>query len=276
MRAALVAVLWSVAAWAHAAPDGGATSDPADGGAAVAEPTVRDPGVVIERQAPSAQQRLQRALDADAAAARARNARVHSRVMDIRRTAQETFQPTWDLAEEHPRDLGSVGATAEEIGKSVLRSWMEQAPRFAGNRPMRQPPRHPGTVRPGQEDDPTMLERYDAQVRDAVDESNSLSAVVCVALSPGKEPAGEVTRTSGRGRFDRLARASALAAARARPLPADFEPVRACYRFAAHFATVPPVPYVSCSLEKSERSNRRCVWPLRRLVSHDVDLVSAE
>jgi hypothetical protein len=97
-----------------------------------------------------------------------------------------------------------------------------------------------------------------------------------VRLASGKEPVAEITRTSGSGRFDRLARANLLAAARARPVPTDLEPARVCYRFAAHFATVPPVPYVSCSLEKSDRSKNRCIWPLRRLVARDVDLVSVE
>lgn len=277
MRVCLVAVaLLGGARPAAARSDGGVATEVGAAKTASPEPAVREPNVRIEREGPSAQERLQKRLEEDAAAARMRNARVHPRLNDIRRTAQQTFDPTWDLAEDHPRDIGSVGSTVGQAGKSVLRSWMRQAPRFAKNAPMPQPARNPATVRPEEEDEPTMLEQYDAQLRGAVDEANSLTAIACVELAPGKEPTAQVTRTSGRGRFDRVVRASVLAAARARPVPADLEPARVCYRFTAHFATMPPVPYASCSLEESERTKQRCVWPLRRLISRDVDLISVE
>jgi hypothetical protein len=235
-----------------------------------------DTSVRLERPVPTPAERLQKVLEDDAARERLRTGRVHPRLYDIGRTAQQTFDPSWALVEDHPRKIGSMGNTASEMGKSVLRSWVVQAPRYATNTPMPAPPRHPGTVRPGEEDDPTMIERYDAQVRNAIDDANSLSSIVCLDLAPGRDVSATVARTSGRGRFDRLVRASALAAARAKPLPADLDATRACYRFTAHFATVPPVPYFGCTLEKSERTDDRCVYPFKRIVARDVELISVK
>jgi len=269
MRAHLACAGWVVGAAGQALAQ-------QDGGPALGSQGEPAPGVRIERHAPEAQERLQKLLDEDAAAARNRTGRVHPRLFDIQRTAQETFLPTWDFAEDHPRAIGSVKNTAKEIGRSVVRSWMVGAPRYASNSPMPVRPRHPGTIRPGEEDDPSLLDHYDEHVRSAVDEANALSSIVCVDLAPGRDATAVVTRTSGRGRFDRLVKSSALAAVGARPLPADLWPVRACYRFTAHFATVPPVPWLSCSLEKSSRTNDRCLWPLKRLVFRDVDLISVK
>lgn len=234
------------------------------------------PSVHIERPAANPNTKLQKVLGDEAARLRVKEGRVHPRLHDIQRAAQETFDPPWELVEDHPRQIGSMGNTAAGMGKSILRSWMVQAPRYATNQSIPSRPRHPAVVRPGEEDDPTLLDHYDEHTQKAIDNSDALMAEVCLDLAPGTEATATVVRTSGRGKFDRLARQSALSAVRARPYPRDAPKVRACYRYTAHFATIPPVPWVGCTFEKSSRTDDRCVYPLKRLVTRDVELISVK
>ena len=169
-----------------------------------------------------------------------------------------------------------MGNTMKAMGKSVLRSWIAMAPLYATNNPPPQRPRHPSLERPGDEDDPTLLETYEEQVRQTIAHANALSAEVCLDLASGSETKATIVRTSGRGKFDRMVRDSAKVAAVARPYPSDAPAVRACYRFTARYATIPPVPFLSCSLEKPERRDSRCVYPFKRVIGKNVELLSVE
>jgi len=234
------------------------------------------PSVRLERPAPSPDESLRKTLRDEAERRRVKEGRIHPRLHDIERTATDAFNPTWSMVADHPRKIGSIGKTMSAMGKSVLRSWMTMAPKYATNRPPPERPRHPSLERPGEEDDPTLLETYDEQARQTIDHANALSAEVCLDLKPGAEPKATIVRTSGRGKFDKMVRDSAMVAALTRPYPPDAPAVRACYRFTARFATMPPLPFLSCSLEKPTRSDSRCIYPFKRVIGKDVELISVD
>jgi hypothetical protein len=39
---------------------------------------------------------------------------------------------------------------------------------------------------------------------------------------------------------------------------------------------MPPLPFLSCTWEKSDRTDSRCVYPLKRVIGKKVELISVE
>jgi hypothetical protein len=277
--------LWLVAVYA----DGTPPAEGQGGPQGAVDSSASGPSVKVKRLLPTDDQ-LVRVLE-EKAEDNVRAGRVPPVLHAIQRTAQETFQPDWAQFQEHRGPRAAVAAA----GRSMLHSYMTGAQRYAGNEPGL-PPARPAATAPLEGQRGTageaaglnlMFEKWDLRSRQWIADSPKFVTEVCLDLGPGCEPTAAITRRSGRATLDEQALRSALDAARAARVPDDAGPLRACYRFTTHFAVSLPVQategtgegrvvsYSACEFPKSTHDNGPCTYPMKRVVTRDVELIFA-
>ena len=84
----------------------------------------------------------------------------------------------------------------------------------------------------------------------------------------------KLQRSSNRPAFDRLARTALTRALKRRPVTRKQRPVEACYRVAALFTRVPPLPMAGCQFDEVHLK-AACFYPLMKVLKPRVTLVSA-
>lgn len=207
-------------------------------------------------------ERLDRVLAADRARRDVQQGRVHPRLYDIQRDSESFFSPSWDLARGDPHGLGSVGASVKEFVRGMGRRYLEALERRAA------------TKTPG--DDHTVTAAFnDLLHADEGGREVALGCTLCVTVGFGREPQVRVLRGSGRRAFDRMARRALLQAVKRRTPARGSDAVRACYRFAAKFFRVPPLPVIGGTFDESTLTGE-LFYPLKKILRTRVKLETVE
>jgi len=203
--------------------------------------------------------RLDQLWVADQAIENVRSGRVHPVLYDVARDGQKIFSPSWDMIDMDASGKGSIGQSLI----ALMRGYLGQAEAYGRQH-----------APPAAEEKTTLLDHYDRTRQAAAKRAERLSCLVCVTLG-NQTLSAEVTHSSDRRRYDHMARAAIVKAARSRPWPPDAPPTRACYRVTTRFGRVPPTPSISCAFDESIPAITECYYPFKKLLRHDVALVSA-
>lgn len=120
---------------------------------------------------------------------------------------------------------------------------------------------------------PDVLGAYGEADRAAEAGSIERHVTVCLTVAPGHDATVAVKRESRDPALDQLAREAFARAVVARPVPADAHPATACYDLRIRAFRMPPLPVLSCGLDKNGPT---CVWPFKKITSVSVHLESVD
>jgi hypothetical protein len=214
-------------------------------------------GVVLE--APPAPPRgpsrwdkgMARLARAEAARANQAHGKAPPQAFDLLREIERRYQPSHALVADLSRAEAGKSREGQRWLGRYLGGFLEQRP-GEGARPF----------------------APDAAFRRAL-ESAALdwAARVCVGFDEAGAPEVELEAPSGIAALDRLAREIVVQAADRRRAGLSHA-VRACYKFSARLARVPPVPILACGFDAHWRPE--CVYPLKELASTRVELDGIE
>lgn len=206
--------------------------------------------------------RLDKLLASDRAQRNVAQGRVAPALYEIERKASKAFTPKWSLSEGSARRLGRIGPSLARTLRGFAKAYLERLETYA---------KLPADK---EEERPKMLEGYRRMARAAEKEAGLLSCELCVTFRLGAEPAIRVKERSDNGAFDRLAK---RALARALRLQGKRHPAKgeACYRFAAKFHRVPPLPMVGCTFDEVHL-RAECFYPFKKILRRDVTLLSVD
>lgn len=215
--------------------------------------------------AESIKRRLDELLASDRAKRNVSQGRVSPALYQLERAAKDAFRPKWSLSHGSPRQLGSVGRSLVDTLRGFGRAYLERLEEYVSP---------PETRDKEDEKRPKMLEGYRSLARAAEREAGQLSCVLCVRFRLDQPPVIRVKRRSENAVFTRLAK---RALERALRLQGKRRPPKgeACYRFAAKFHRVPPLPIVGCNFDEV-RLRAECFYPFKKILRREVTLLSAD
>jgi len=120
---------------------------------------------------------------------------------------------------------------------------------------------------------PDVLGAYGEATRAADAGAIERHVTVCLTVAPGRDTVVAVKRESRDPALDQLARDAFTRTAAARAVPADAHPATACYDLRIRAFRMPPLPVLSCGIDKDGPT---CAWPFKKITSVSVHLESVD
>lgn len=170
--------------------------------------------------------------------------KVHPQIFDFMRDAEKVFAPRETVVEKDPRAPNTFGRTMHAWTRGFFRNYLDQLKRLETDEP-----RHKSAL--AEHGAPDLLAEYNRLLRAAEKGAEAIACQVCLIIRPGADPEVVLNHSSGSKEIDQAATDAMTRAWRSRPQELDLKPQRACYRFAATIARIPPLPIVGCGFDES-------------------------
>jgi outer membrane biosynthesis protein TonB len=171
--------------------------------------------------------------------------KVHPQIFDFMRDAEKVFTPRETVVEKDPRAPNTVGRTVQAWTRGFWSNYLDQLKRLA-----RDEPAHKSAL--AETGAPDVIAAYERLLRAAEKGAEDIACQVCLVIRPGLPPEVMLAKSSGNPEIDRAATEALTRASGRRPQDGDLRPQRACYRFAATIARVPPLPIAGCSFDETK------------------------